>query len=223
MNKIKFIVFLLRDFPKSVFFNFIVFPFAIAIKMPVRIRYNVKLGKLRKNSVQLNCVPKYFMVKLGFQGAGFVSANHSSFSVLKDGCIIFSGECVIAEGFNIFIDNGVVTIGEGFYSNRNFELQCEREISIGQDVLLGWNVSVRDTDGHKTYFNGIENNDRECVVVNNHVWIASHCTILKGTHLSQGSIVGCNSLVCGVKMEQPNCLLAGVPARVKKQGITWKE
>lgn len=42
-------------------------------------------------------------------------------------------------------------LGNDFYANRNLTIQCEKQILFGDNDLLGWNVSVRDTDGHRIY------------------------------------------------------------------------
>ena len=61
------------------------------------------------------------------------------------------------------------------------------------------------------------------VNIENHVWIASDCTILKGTQIASDSVIGCNSLVCGIKVEEKNSLIAGSPAKVKKTDIVWNK
>ena len=43
---------------------------------------------------------------------------------------------------------------------------------------------------------------------------------MKGTRISEGSIIGTKSLVLGLQMEEANCLAAGSPAKIKKKNIT---
>ncbi|MGU5730950.1 acyltransferase, partial [Aeromonas jandaei] len=45
-------------------------------------------------------------------------------------------------------------------------------------------------------------------------------TILKGSNIGTNSIVGTNSVVTGGKMPK-NSIIAGQPARVIKNGISW--
>ena len=163
------------------------------------------------------------MIKLGFSGANFVSENKSYLSTRKGGKIIFNGNATIAEGFNIYIDNGILNVGKNFYANRNIEIQSEKEIKFGNNCLIGWNVSIRDTDGHKIIKNGEKLSEKGEIIIGNHVWIASHCTILKNSVITDESIIGCNSLVCGIKMEEKNSLLVGCPAKVKRNHVSWEE
>ena len=223
MHKFKYLVLLIRDIAKTIYFNFKIFPVSVALKLPVRIKYNVKLGKLKRGSIIINSCIGNFMIKLGYGGANFINTNDSSLTISNGGKLVFNGKCTLAEGFNIFINGGTLEIGDRLYSNKNIEIQCEEKIMIGESVLIGWNVSIRDTDGHKTYYLGKENNEKDVVSIRDNVWIASNCTILKGTHISSHSIIGCNSLVCGIKINEPECLVAGIPAKIKKRNITWKE
>ena len=218
LKKIKDII----NLPKTLYVNFICLNFKDAIKLPIKVNHNVKIGNIDKGCIKLEGDIHKYMLKLGFSGAGFVSEN-KSYLFIKNGTIVFKGRTIIAEGFNIFIKNGSVKIGENFYSNKNMQLQSEEKIEIGKDCLLGWNVSIRDTDGHKITKDGKKYDEKGKISIGNHVWIASHCIILKNSLITDESIVGCNSLVCGLKMEEKNSLLAGIPAKIKKNNISWEE
>ena len=45
-------------------------------------------------------------------------------------------------------------------------------------------------------------------------------TILKGVQVADGCVVGAGSLLAKA-YSQPNCVLAGVPAREVKQDVDW--
>lgn len=215
---------IIRDFPKSLYINLRCLPIKQAIKMPIRIKWNVKIGKIDKKCIYIksNNIKKY-MIKLGFQGAKFVSENNSYFTIKNGGKVFINGNITIAEGFNILIDGGRLELGNNLYANRNLQVQCEKNIVLGDNDLLGWNVNLRDTDGHKIFEN---NNEKECVediVIGEHVWIASDVTVLKGTHVFKDCIVACNSLVCGKKFNNDRSLIAGSPAKIIKNNIDWIE
>ena len=57
------------------------------------------------------------------------------------------------------------------------------------------------------------------VWLGDHVWMAYEALILKGSSIGSGSMIGARSVVTGKFPE--NSLIAGVPARVVRQGITW--
>lgn len=210
------------DLPKTLYVNFKCFPIKKAMKLPIKINHRVKIGKLHKGCFEVNCKCNKYMIKLGFSGAGFVSENKSYIYIGK-GKVVFNGSCTIGEGFNIYINGGILKIEDNLYANRNLEIQCEKGITIGKDCLIGWNVSIRDTDGHKLIKEGKMTEEKGEINVGKHVWIASHSSVLKESVITDGSVIGCKSLVCGIKMKEMNCLIAGIPAKVIRNNIFWEE
>lgn len=208
----------LRDLPKSIYLNYRCLPFAKAWKLPVRVRYDTKFGILDKNSICINGTCKRSMITLGYRGGKFVAENRGYISI-SGGKMIFNGTCNFGEGFGIAVESGELQFGKNFYANRNLLIECQKKVSFGSDVLLGWNVSVRDTDGHS--INGKV--FKEKVEVKNHVWIASDVTVLKGSVISEGSVIACNSTVCGLKMQENKCLAVGTPAKIIKNNVEWTE
>lgn len=224
IKKIKEKALEIRDLPKSIYFNYKCLPRVQAKKLPIRIRWNTKLGNLEKGCVEIKSDNiKYGMIKFGYQGGKFISENNSYISIDNKGKLIFKGNCTIAEGFNICISNGTLNIGENFYANRNLQIECNKNICFGDYVLLGWNVRIRDTDGHMVLINKSIRPYTEEINISNHVWVAADATILKGTYINDGCVIACGSIVCGSRFIQKNCLIAGIPARVKKENIEWIE
>ena len=208
----------LRDLPKSIYLNYRCLPFAKAWKLPVRVRYDTKFGILDKNSICINGTCKRSMITLGYRGGKFVAENRGYISI-SGGKMIFNGTCNFGEGFGIAVESGELQFGKNFYANRNLLIECQKKVSFGSDVLLGWNVSIRDTDGHS--INGKP--FKEKIMVKNHVWIASDVTVLKGSVISEDSVIACNSTVCGLKMQKNKCLAVGTPAKIIKNNVEWTE
>ena len=208
----------LRDFPKSVYFNYRCLPLKQAKKLPVRVRYDTKFGILDKNSVSINGTCKRSMITLGYRGGQFVSANRGYIGI-SGGKIIFNGTCNFGEGFGIAVEGGTLIFGDDFYTNRNFMAECQKKIEFGNDVLLGWNVSIRDTDGHSVNGKPFKSE----ITIKNHVWIASGVTVLKGSFITEDSVIACNSTVCGLQMQENKCLIAGTPAKIIKTNVEWTE
>jgi len=52
------------------------------------------------------------------------------------------------------------------------------------------------------------------------VWIGHDVSILPGAKIGDGCVIGAKSLVTG-KEFKPFNLLAGNPARVVREGVTW--
>lgn len=222
MYNLKKFIKLCMDLPKSIYFNFKVLPIYYAFKLPIRVNHSVKLGKLSKNCIEIKTPLKIFMIRIGDSGSSFVPTTASYISVINGGKLVFKGSCVLGQGSSLFINKGKVEFGDSIYANKNLNIQSEDYVKLGNNVLIGWNVQIRDTDGHPIIFEGKELPLTGQVIIDDRAWIASDTIILKGSEISRNSVVGCRSLVCGYKMSNPNCLLAGTPAIIKKENITWK-
>ena len=117
--------------------------------------------------------------------------------------------------------DGKVTFGKNFSTNKNCFLSCTENVCFGDDVLLGWNVAIRDSDGHHVTCNGDKKQDRAEIVIGNHVWKASEVHILKGVTIGDNCIIGYRSTVTR-SFPQNNILLGGYPAKVLKENINWE-
>lgn len=79
-----------------------------------------------------------------------------------------------------------------------------------------------DTDFHQLSRNSDNTNNDTSISIGNHVWIGCRSTILKGSDIPDGCVVGANSNVVS-QFSLENSVLAGNPARNIKNGISWKE
>lgn len=189
---------------------------------PIWFSPDIRCRDLKKNTIEIHGEWAPNMIQLGRKGSPFVPIRmQTPFISIRRGKLIFEGKCTIAEGFSIFIDGGDVVFGKNVYVNRNLMLQCEQGIDIGENVLFGWNICIRDTDGHALMLDGEKQTYRKSVKIGSDTWVAADCTILKGTEIASHCVVGCNSLVTGKKYTEQNCLIAGFPAGVIKHKIDW--
>lgn len=207
----------------SIYFNLKYMPFSIAIKFPIVISYKTKIYHLKKGDIQIksNNVEK-FMIKIGFDGSSFVSENNSSINIVNNGKMILGSHIKIAEGVNIFVDNGNLVIGNNIYINRNILIQCTNKINIDDDCLIGWNISLRDTSGHKVKKNGFNSSKKNEINIGKRVWIASDVTIVGDNNIKSNCIVACNSIVTNFQSSNENKLIAGIPAKEKDGDYEWE-
>lgn len=47
--------------------------------------------------------------------------------------------------------NGSLNIGKNFVVNKNSSISCCGNITIGEEVLLGWKVNIKNSDWHTFY------------------------------------------------------------------------
>lgn len=85
---------------------------------------------------------------------------------------------------------------------------------------MGWNVNIRDTDGHLTTNNKSKIKKQNIVMIGSGTWLAANTTLLKGTLIARGCVIATGSILVGLVVEKENCLIAGIPAKIKKSGIT---
>lgn len=117
---------------------------------------------------------------------------------------------------NIWINKKAsLILGSGFI-NSGVNIYCFQEIRIGDHVAIAENVTIRDSDNHVILGEPIK---QAPIQIGDHVWIGMNVTILKGVSIGDNAVVAAGSVV--INDVPPNTLVAGVPARVKKEGINW--
>lgn len=166
---------------------------------------------------------KIRVVKNGFLSAGRIT-NVPAFK-RKVSCYIWVGGDLIIDGLDIgyaeiIVFSGArVVIGKDCWINDGSYLECESSITIGDNVLIGRNVTIRDSDGHD-HGDALGKRER-ClpVVIGNSVWIGSNAMIQKGVHIGDGAIIAAGAVVC--RDVPANTLVGGVPAKVLKENVYW--
>ena len=111
-------------------------------------------------------------------------------------------------------ENAVLELGSGFI-NTGSSITVKKHLFIGENVIIGPNCVIRDTDDH------VLNNSEDTldIIIKDNVWIGTNVTILKGVIIEKGSVIAANTLV--VKSVPENSLVGGVPGKVLKSNITW--
>jgi acetyltransferase-like isoleucine patch superfamily enzyme len=109
--------------------------------------------------------------------------------------------------------NGLdIRVGRNVFVNQNCTFYDLGGLDIGDDVMIGPNVSLITT-GH-----GIEPSQRRNVVIakpiviERNVWIAAGATVIGGVTVGENAVVAAGSVV--TRDAPPNTLVAGNPARV---------
>ena len=223
MNKIRKVFFAILSIPKTVFVNFMVFQFKEAVRFPLFCAWNVKCEGLKRGCIITNIDKSgFFGIKIGNGGSNGIPQQQSKIIISKNGKICFKGKANLGAGIVIRLDGGILTFGDNFRSNRNSFLACNTSLQFGNDVLLGWNVNIRDSDGHYVYCEGKESLNEKSILIGNHVWICSYTDILKGTTIKDDCVVAYRSCITGGEFPA-NSLVGGMPGKVIKTNITWKE
>lgn len=209
----------LISLPKTIWWNIKLFGLKDGSKLPILIAYNTKIH-LKKGQIQIQ-IPKRFGVSIGFEGSEGIPADKTSIIVNRKGKLIFHSTAIVSQGTSIRVEDAICQVGYHFYCNKNCFISCGKGIRIGNNVLLGWNVNIRDTDGHTIISDDKVLEDKKDVIIEDHVWLASFVDVLKGVKISEGCIVGWKSLVTS-NINKSYSLSVGSPAHIVKENIEWK-
>jgi acetyltransferase-like isoleucine patch superfamily enzyme len=116
--------------------------------------------------------------------------------------------------------NGKIYIGSSSHVGENTIIFSDIGIQIGNNAIIGPQNIIIDFDHTYASFEIPINQqgiNRKEVIIEEDVWISSHCVIIKGVRIGKGSVVGAGSIVN--KDVPPYSVVAGVPIRViKKRG-----
>ena len=199
---------ILLSIPKSFYINLKLFKFTDAIYLPVIFSNKVKINEIHRGNIILkNWNKGNYRIYFGFFGSKHIIENKYSFlSIGKNGVVEFYGK---------------ILFGSNFSANKNCCFNCEYEIKIGDNVLLGWNINFRDTDGHSVFINNKKSVNQKKIEIGNHVWICSYVDVLKGGIIANDCVVAWRSCVIKPILNN-NCLIGGYPAKILKENIKWK-
>jgi virginiamycin A acetyltransferase len=113
--------------------------------------------------------------------------------------------------------SGDVTIGAHCNLNSGIVIYSGHGVKIGDNCLIAANCTLAASN-HRYLDRDRPIRDQGLlpskggIVIDDDVWIGSNCTLLDGTQIGQGAVVGAGSLVRG-KVE-PFAVVAGNPLRV---------
>ena len=133
------------------------------------------------------------------------------------------GQIRIGKGVKIWSQLGVtdihawtgarIEIGDGTFINTGCILSARQLIRIGRNCQIANQVILMDNDFHGTTDRN-EEPKPEPIILEDNVWIATRCTILKGVRIGEGAVVASGSVV--TKDVAPHTMVGGVPAKFIK-------
>ncbi len=166
-------------------------------------------------------VEKGARLNFGFFTHIFSKRRNSKLILEEDASFVLTGKAMIQSGAMIFVGRGkTLKIGRSTFTS-NIKILAHDDITIGDNCIFGWECQIFSGDGHPIYQEESIINKDVPVVIEDNVWVGSRALILKGVRVGKGSIVAAGAVV--TKNVPPNCIVAGNPAKVVKENISWKE
>jgi carbonic anhydrase/acetyltransferase-like protein (isoleucine patch superfamily) len=144
-------------------------------------------------------------------------------SLGRDSRLVIDGDLVLGNGTSIFLDDGAhLHIGgrrdeSAAGITERSRIMVRKHVHIGYDCIIAWNVFITDCDWHTIAGKSFQQD----VFIGDHVWLAVNTSILKGSRIGNGCIVGAHSLVPGTTLPD-NCLAAGNPINILKENVAWR-
>ena len=146
-------------------------------------------------------------------------------SLGQENQIVIGHHCIVAARIAFDGATGKITVGNNSYIGKS-HLVCHSEITIGDDVVISWGVTIVDHDSHSTkwserahdiadWHQGRKNWTHVSiapVTIGNKVWIGFNAIVLKGVTIGDGAVVGAGAVV--TKDVPPYTIVAGNPARI---------
>lgn len=117
---------------------------------------------------------------------------------------VVDGNVVLGKHFTIkksayfaAVGGGKLIIGNDVYFNNNCMVVARDSITIRNHCSFGPNVIIYDHD-HNFGKNGIEPGYQTSpIIIDSNCWIGGNVTILRGTHIGEGCIIGAGSVIKG--------------------------
>jgi acetyltransferase-like isoleucine patch superfamily enzyme len=202
--------------PGSVFFCLRSLPLREAVRMPIIVAGSVARSRTG-GVVRIEGPIRPGMIKVGFGWAPLFDWRRSRGVWDVPGEVVFRGPAEIAHGAKLSIE-GRLVVGPNVFINAESCISCFREIVVGAGTKVSWQTLIMDSDSHS--ISGRDPDER--VVIGENVLIGAGATILKGSHIPGGAVVGASSCITRRTQIQENDLVGGNPARVIRSGVTWE-
>lgn len=151
-----------------------------------------------------------------------IKCNHKSFSLVGKVTLINTniklGKNVTIYPDVMFFGDGPIVVGNNVDIGKDTVIYASADggITIGDNTVIAAQCYIIDMDHGIACGELIssQKNTVESVSIGNDVWLAANATVLKGSRISDGAIIGAKALVKGEIPE--NAIAVGVPAKVKK-------
>lgn len=216
------------DIFKTVYFNFKMFPFRDALKLPVHLAYRVEVRGARRGTIVLNkTIPGG--VRIGYLKYPMKSGR-GVWTLLRVGSpearLCLGGEDIeIYRGCSIILayPESCMTIGDDTLINQDVMLYCGNRVDIGPHSSIGWSCQIYDSNFHLTYDQRTRTiaDRKKSVDIGRNVWIANHCTVAAGAIVPPYSTVAAGSLVNKdfSHVATRGNFFAGRPAAFRRDGL----
>ncbi|MBI1829458.1 MAG: acyltransferase [Thaumarchaeota archaeon] len=110
---------------------------------------------------------------------------------------------------------GEPEIGNNVYIGGFSEVNANgARVVIGDNCDIASFVSINCADSHKKCIGLTKNTERKDIILENNVFIGSHCVIKGGAHICHHTVIAAGTIVDGIEIP-PYSLVIGNPTQIK--------
>lgn len=162
------------------------------------------------------------ILRIGFIDKEYCYDKSSMINILGKIVIKGNGWHLFAPGAIIYVgENAILTLNERFSVSHDVKIYCRHRITIGKDNMWSYYNIIMDNDAHFIYdFEGNHINPNKEVIFGENVWMGCRCTVLKGSLVPDGSIIGSCSVVCK-NLASNDSIYAGLGPRLIRKEVKW--
>lgn len=207
---------------KSIHFNFKMFPFSVALKMPVLFYGSVKLRDL-SGKIIIDAPIKKGMIGFG-QPYEFFSREKGIAEIALRGTLTFKGYAQFGKDYQILIDEGAsLEMGHMASLASSGRIVCKERIVLGTYARIGSESQLIDTNFHQMV--NTETGEKYpmtgAIVLGDYNFVSNRVTFMQGTVTPNHCTVASNTL-CNKDYTSngENILIGGIPAKLLKNTIS---
>ena len=182
---------------KTIRFNYHYFDKDISWKLPVLISKNVNFLKM-EGIVSVDDPSSKVLIGFTYENSFQFCENEGKTNWYVAGNVSFGKNVLIGVGSKIVATaNGNIRFGDNFAITAESSVISEKNIYFGKNCIVSWGVLVMDQDGHAIMdkSNGNVFNTAEDIIISDKVWLCCNVTVLKGTKIPKGCVVGAGAVL----------------------------
>lgn len=194
-------------------------PFKEAKNCPIFINWKVKTYISPHANIIINNASKYCISIGCHNGSYALNKAKTHFYIYDNAKVCFNGNTIISKGSNIIArKNASLSFGKNFFCNSNCNIIANKGIHLGDNTLMGWDITILDSDGHTIMQNNTKEENCKEIYIDNHCWIGSHSSILKGVRLDRNTIIPYGAIIHKSTNGYTNTIFMN---KILKDNVEW--
>ncbi len=207
---------------KTVYFNFKMFPFAIAKKLPVFFYGSVKFTSL-KGTIKIEAPIKTGMIGFG-QPYEMTTRSCGIAEFFLEGKFIIKGHIQFGKDCFVYIKKGAqLQMGHMASLASSGKIICTNTISLGEWARIGSESQLIDTNFHQMINTntGDKTHTNNAITIGDYNFVSNRVSIMSNTITPEFCTIASNSLTNkDYSLFGKNILIGGLPSKLLKENIS---